>query len=288
MQIVKQLNRLKQIIRHVKKKGKRIGFVPTMGALHEGHLSLIRQARRDNDVVVVSIFINPIQFNKKKDLRSYPKTLARDTRLASKAGAHLLFAPPAAAMYPTGFQTSVEVALLSTLLEGTFRPGHYRGVTTVVAKLFHLVQPDTAYFGQKDAQQAAVVRRMVQDLNFDLSLKIMPTVREPDGLAMSSRNRLLSSEARRSSRVLFLSLQEGKRLIELGECRRDIVEKRMQAVILKVPSCRIDYAAIVDPETFEKVPVIQGKVLALLAVWVGQVRLIDEMLIRSPRTQRRK
>ncbi len=260
--------------------------MPTMGALHEGHLSLIRQARRDNDIVVVSVFINPIQFNRKKDFRSYPRTLARDTRIASKAGAHLLFAPSAAAMYPPGFQTTVEVAALSKTLEGKFRPGHYRGVATVVAKLFHLVQPDTAYFGQKDAQQASVVRRMVQDLNFDLSLKTMPTVREQDGLAMSSRNRFLSSEARRSSRALFLSLQEGKRLIELGECRRDVVEKRMRAVIRKVPFSRIDYAVIVDPETFEKVPLIQGKVLALLAVWIGQVRLIDEMLILSPRARR--
>ncbi len=279
MRIVTQITDLRRIIRKMKRAGKTIGLVPTMGALHEGHLWLIRRARRENDFIVVSIFVNPTQFNRSDDFRRYPRTLRADARLAQGAGADLVFAPSAVSMYPAGFQTHVEVEHLSRTLEGKLRPGHYRGVATVVAKLFHLVQPNTAYFGQKDAQQAALIRRLIQDLNFDVRLKILPTVREADGLAMSSRNRLLSSEARRSSRVLFLALQQGRRLIESGERRRALVERRIRSAVRKIRSAKIDYVAIVDPETFERTPEIRGKVLALLAVWIGPVRLIDEMSI---------
>ena len=279
MKIVRDIPAVRRIIRQAKRKGERIGFVPTMGALHEGHLSLIRRARKENDLVVVSIFVNPIQFNRASDLKSYPRTPAHDARLAAGAGAQIIFAPSAQAIYPPGFQTYVEADRLSRVVEGTFRPGHFRGVTTVVAKLFNLVQPDIAYFGQKDAQQARIIRQMVRDLDFDIRLKILPTVREPDGLAMSSRNRLLSSEARRSSRILFEALQQARRLIECGERRRVVVERRMRQVIRRIPQAKIDYAAIVDAETFERVDRIRGTVQILVAVWIGSVRLIDEMIV---------
>ena len=279
MRIVRDIPAVRRIIRQAKRNGKRIGFVPTMGALHEGHLSLIRRAREETDLVVVSIFVNPIQFNRASDLKSYPRTLAQDARLAAGAGAQILFAPSATAIYPPGFQTFVEAERLSRIVEGAFRPGHFRGVTTVVAKLFNLVQPDIAYFGQKDAQQSRIIRQMVRDLDFDIRLKIVPTVRETDGLAMSSRNKLLSSEARRSSRILFEALQQAKRLIECGERRRVVIERRMRQVIRRIPQAKIDYAAIVDAETFERVERIRGTVQILLAVWIGSVRLIDEMIV---------
>ncbi len=280
MKIIRSLVDLRRVIRRVKKSGKTIGFVPTMGALHEGHLSLIRKARKETDFVVFSIFVNPIQFNRPADLKSYPRTLAQDARSAFRAGADILFTPATQAIYPPDFQTFVEVERLSRLWEGKFRPGHFRGVTTVVAKLFNLVQPDAAYFGQKDAQQARIIRQMIADLNFDIRLRVLPTVREPNGLAMSSRNKLLSSRARRSSRILFEALQQVRRLIECGERRRAVVERRMRQVILhRAPEARIDYAAIVDADTFEQVKRIRGTVQILVAVWIGDVRLMDEMIL---------
>ncbi len=275
MRIIKKLPELRRHIRRLKKQGKIIGFVPTMGALHEGHLSLIRRARRETDVVVVSIFINPIQFNRKADFQSYPRPVSRDARLAAEAGTDLLFVPQARAMYPPDFQTAVEVKALSRRWEGTARPGHFRGVTTVVTKLFHLVQPNIAYFGQKDAQQARVVEQLIQDLNFDVKLTVCPTAREATGLAMSSRNRLLSSEARRSSRVLFEALQEARRLIRYGEKRVPFVVGRMKRMIRKTPGIRVDYVVLVDPATLEPVRIIRKQVWALVSAWVGSVRLID-------------
>ena len=275
MRIIRKPADLRRRVRQAKRRGKSIGFVPTMGALHEGHLSLIRHARRDTGLVVVSIFVNPIQFNNRADLRSYPHTLARDTRLAFQAGADLLFIPTAKQIYPPDFQTFIEVTRLSRRWEGKLRPGHFRGVTTVVAKLFNLVQPDVAYFGQKDAQQARIVRQMIQDLSFDIRLEVPPTVREPDGLAMSSRNRRLPSEARRGARVLFQSLQEGKRLIEWGLRRETAILRRMRQVIRQVPGVRIEYIAVVDPESLEPLRIVKGRALLLLAVRMGKTRLID-------------
>ena len=250
-----------------------------MGALHEGHLSLIRKARKENDRVVVSLFVNPIQFDQKKDLRSYPRTDRQDARLAAGAGADLLFAPSPSAIYPPGFQTFVEIARLSRPLEGRFRPGHFRGVATVVTKLFNLVQPDCAYFGQKDAQQARIVQQLIQDLNFPTRLRILPTIRERDGLAMSSRNRRLSTEARRSSRALFVALQEARRLIQSNVRRSDLVGRRIRQMIRQQPGTRIDYVAIVDPETLQPVRRIRKSAWILLAVWVGGVRLIDGCVV---------
>ncbi|MBI3318192.1 MAG: pantoate--beta-alanine ligase, partial [Candidatus Omnitrophica bacterium] len=226
MKVIRRLNELRREIELLQKRGKTVGFVPTMGAFHEGHLSLIRRAAGETDAAVVSLFVNPIQFDEAKDLRSYPRPWRKDLRLAARAGAKLLFAPTAAEMYPPGFQTFVEVEKLGRLLEGQFRPGHFRGVATVVAKLFHLVQPDVAYFGQKDAQQARLVERMIRDLNFPVRLKVLPTLREKDGLPLSSRNRFLSSEARRSSRALAEALQEARRLIECDEPRASLVVRR--------------------------------------------------------------
>ncbi|MCM8811805.1 MAG: pantoate--beta-alanine ligase [Candidatus Omnitrophica bacterium] len=286
MQIVRGIKPLRRLIRRAKKQGKTIGFVPTMGALHEGHLSLIRAAKVGNDLVAVSIFVNPIQFNRKTDLAAYPRPLRQDIRLCKKSGVDFLFIPSVKTMYPAGFQTICEVLELSRPWEGFFRPGHFRGVTTVVAKLLNLVQPDTAYFGEKDFQQAAIIRRMVRDLNVDVRIKVLPTIREKDGLAMSSRNRLLPSELRRPSRTLFLALQEGRRLIESGERRRSVVERRMRSMIRTIPRSRLEYCVLVDPAGLRRVPSIKGEVVALLAVWVGSTRLIDAMRIRPRRTTR--
>ncbi|MBI3615991.1 MAG: pantoate--beta-alanine ligase [Candidatus Omnitrophica bacterium] len=282
MRIIKRIAELRQAVRGMKRRGRSIGFVPTMGALHEGHLSLIRKARRETDWVIVSLFINPIQFNRRSDFRSYPRVLAQDARKAAGAGADALFAPSAVEIYPPDFQTSVEVERLSRRWEGRSRPGHFRGVATVVAKLFHLVQPDIAYFGQKDAQQARIVRQMIRDLNFDIRLRILPTIRELGGLAMSSRNQLLSSSARRPSRLLFEALQEARRLIQWGERRGSVVVRRMRQIIHKSSKARIDYAAIVNPKTLEPVEKLQGKVQVLLAVWIGPVRLIDNIQCYVP------
>ena len=275
MKIVRQSAELRRLIRAAKRQGKRIGFVPTMGALHEGHLSLIRRARKETNLVVASLFVNPIQFDNRSDLCSYPRTLARDARLAAAAGCNLLFVPSAKEIYPPGFQTFVEVTDLSRRWEGKARPGHFRGVTTVVAKLFNGVQPDAAYFGQKDAQQARVVGQMIRDLGFDIRLVVMPTVREPDGLAMSSRNERLSPDERRAAAVLFESLQEGKRLIEWPLRRETGILRRMRSVIARADGARVEYAAVVDPETLEPMRRVKRPALLLLAVRIGKTRLID-------------
>lgn len=280
MRIVRKPTDLARLVARARRAGKQIGFVPTMGALHGGHLSLIRRARSDNDLVVVSLFVNPIQFDRSGDLRRYPRSLQQDIRLCAQAGTDILFTPSVRQMYRPGFQTFVEVQELSRPWEGQSRPGHFRGVTTVVAKLFHLVQPDVAYFGQKDAQQARVVRQMIRDLDFPIRLRVMPTVREPDGLAMSSRNALLSPDERRQAALLFGALQEARRLIKWGHRRRMTILRRMRA-ILRGSRLRSDYIALVDPETFREVSRIQRQVLILLAVWAGKVRLIDSCLIRT-------
>lgn len=280
MKTVRNPAELRRLVAAARRKGKTIGFVPTMGALHEGHLSLIRTAKKETGLVVVSIFVNPIQFNNRKDLRSYPRTLAKDARLAAKAGADVVFAPSARAVYPPGFQTFVEVTEVSRPLEGRFRPGHFRGVATVVAKLFNIVQPTHAYFGQKDAQQAKVVRRLIRDLDFPITLRVLPTVREPGGLAMSSRNARLSTEHRRAARALFEALQSGKRLIEWGHRRKTSVLRRINGELKKVRGLKVEYVAIVDPESFEEVSTVKGPALILTACRLGKTRLIDNIRVR--------
>ena len=276
MIIVNKISSLKKIIRKRKPK-QTIGLVPTMGALHEGHLSLIRKARNDNDCVVVSIFVNPAQFGPKEDLKKYPRDIKNDCRLCFKEGADIVFNPSAEEMYPDGFDTYVEVGRLSKRLCGRSRPGHFKGVATVVLKLFNLVNPDIAYFGQKDAQQVKIIERMVLDLNIGVVIKTMPIIRESDGLAMSSRNTYLNSREREDASVLSHSLTLAQNLVKAGT--RD--SKRVLDAVRNMINnhAKIDYVEIVDPETFLPVKKISKKSLMLMAAWVGKTRLIDNRYV---------
>ncbi|MCZ6679757.1 MAG: pantoate--beta-alanine ligase [Candidatus Poribacteria bacterium] len=264
-------------------EGKQIGLVPTMGFLHEGHLSLVRGARTDSDFVVVSIFVNPTQFGPSEDFGSYPRDFEQDRRLLVVEGVDLIFAPTVEEMYPPGSVTAVEVAgQLTKGLCGASRPSHFYGVTTVVSKLFNIVSPHRAYFGQKDAQQLAVIQRMVADLNFDIEIVPMPTVRESDGLAMSSRNRYLSPEARRAATVLYRSLQLAKERIEDGERTSAKIIDAMRELIEREKPARIDYIELVDTNRLEPQELVHGEMLIALAVFVGQTRLIDNLRMRVP------
>ena len=262
---------------------KRIGFVPTMGALHEGHLSLVRAARAASDVVVASIFVNPTQFGPNEDLAKYPRSFERDRQLLEKEQVDLLFAPSAEEMYPSGAATWVTVEGLSDKLDGRSRLGHFRGVTTVVAKLFHIVEPDAAFFGQKDAAQVAIIRRMVCDLKLPVEIMVCPIVREPDGLAMSSRNAYLDAEQRKQALVLHRSLMRVQELVEGGEMDASKLSAAAREEFSHEPSVRLDYFEIVNPETLDPVPTVAGGALAAVAAYVGGTRLIDNLLLkRSP------
>jgi pantoate--beta-alanine ligase len=256
--------------------GRRIGFVPTMGYLHEGHLSLMREAKRRADACVVSIYVNPTQFGPKEDLSKYPRDFERDRKLCESVGVDVIFAPTDAEMYPAGAATTwVEETEVARRLEGERRPGHFRGVCTVVAKLFNIVQPDIACFGQKDAQQCAVLKRMVRDLNFPLEMVTCPTVREPDGLAMSSRNTYLNPDEREQAVVLKLSLDLARNLLDAGAELGEVLD-RMTRLIQARPAARIDYIAFVDNESFEPLTEYRrGRTLVALAVFVSRTRLID-------------
>ena len=263
------------------RRGKgRIGLVPTMGYLHEGHLQLVRAARRQSDFVVVSIFVNPIQFGPKEDFRRYPRDFRRDRRLLESAGADVIFYPAVKDMYPEGYATFVEVERLSDGLCGASRPGHFRGVATVVAKLFNIVMPDVAVFGAKDAQQVFVIRRMAHDLGFHTRIVIVPTVREKDGLAMSSRNVYLSQEQRAEAPVLHRSLVLAKRLVGQGERSAAKVRAAMRGLIQRESGGRIDYVEMVDTEELRPVRTIRDETLIALAVFYGKTRLIDNTIVR--------
>ena len=255
-----------------------VGLVPTMGYLHEGHLSLIRRAREECDHVVVSIFVNPTQFGPKEDLAKYPRDLERDFRLIEPY-TDLVWTPSAETMYPQGYQTWVEVEAMTRPLEGAMRPGHFRGVTTVVAKLFNAVQPHKAYFGQKDAQQVAVIRQMVRDLNFPLEIVVCPTSREPDGLAMSSRNVYLDPDQRKAATVLFRSLSAAKELYERGERSAEKVRGKMKEVLAGEPLAEPQYISCADYDTLEELDEIKGKALLSMAVFFGKTRLIDNFIL---------
>lgn len=255
-----------------------VGLVPTMGYLHEGHLALIRRAREECDHVVVTIFVNPTQFGPKEDLSRYPRDLERDKHLI-EAYTELLWTPTAEIMYPSGYQTWVEVETMTRPLEGAMRPGHFKGVTTVVAKLFNAVQPHKAYFGQKDAQQAAVLRQMVRDLNFPLEMVICPTTREPDGLAMSSRNVYLDPEQRKAATVLFRSLGAAKELYESGERDAEKIRGKMKDVLASEPLAEPQYVSCADYDTLEELEEIKGKALLSMAVFFGKTRLIDNFVL---------
>jgi pantoate--beta-alanine ligase len=256
-----------------------VGLVPTMGFLHEGHLSLVKQARRECAGVIVSIFVNPTQFGPSEDLDKYPRDLPRDLAMLEAAGADLVWTPTPEIMYPPGYQTWVEVAGLTKGLEGESRPGHFRGVTTVVAKLFNAVGPDRAYFGQKDAQQAAVVRRMARDLNFPIEIVVCPTVREADGLAMSSRNTYLNPEERQAATVLFRALSAAKASYDSGERRAEALRRAMRETIQAEPLARLQYVSCADYDTLEELETVSGKTLLSMAVYMGKTRLIDNLIL---------
>ena len=269
-----------------RRAGRRVALVPTMGALHEGHLALVTEARRHADRVVVSIFVNPMQFNRRDDFERYPRTLEADAERCSAAGVDAIYAPSPAAMYPEGFQSHVEVAKLAEPLCGAARPGHFRGVVTIVTKLFHAVRPDVAVFGEKDYQQLAVIRRMTADLDFGIEIVGVPTVREADGLAMSSRNRLLSAAEREAARCVPRALEAAADAVRRGATRADAVVDAATAVIAGEPAARVEYAEARDPETLEAVEVVTGPTLLALAVWVGSVRLIDNRVLVPRRVDR--
>jgi pantoate--beta-alanine ligase len=256
-----------------------VGLVPTMGYLHEGHLSLIRQAKAECDHVILSIFVNPTQFGPSEDLSKYPRDLERDLNLVRPLGVDLVWTPTAEEMYPLGYQTWVEVDALTHPLEGAMRPGHFKGVTTIVTKLFNAVQPDKAYFGQKDAQQHTVIRQMVRDLNFPLEVVICPIMREADGLAMSSRNKYLNEEDRRAATVLSRALRAAQELYETGERSAEALRGRMKEVIASEPRAQLQYVSCADFDTLQELDVVNGKALLSMAVLFGKTRLIDNLVL---------
>ncbi len=254
-----------------------IGFVPTMGYLHRGHLALVERARSEDQFVIVSIYVNPLQFAAGEDLTAYPRDPNRDRELLRQENADIVFIPSDSEMYPTGFSTWVDVEHITERLEGASRPGHFRGVATVVAKLFNIVRPCRAYFGQKDAQQVLIIKRMVADLNMGIEIAVVPTVRESDGLALSSRNLYLSPEERRAAAVLFRALTLARELRADGKRDADTIRNQMKALIDKEPLARVDYVSVADARTLDELRTIDRTTLASLAVWIGKTRLIDNM-----------
>ena len=270
---------IQAFVNDCRRQGRSVGFVPTMGAFHAGHLSLMRQARKENAAVVVSIFVNPLQFSAGEDYDRYPRRLEQDQKMAESENADVLFYPSVAEMYPKGFDTHVDQGDLPSKLCGGYRPGHFRGVMTIVAKLFNIVRPDTAYFGQKDYQQYLIIRRLATDLNMQVDVRLMPTLREDDGLAMSSRNAYLGPKQRKDATCLYRALQKAEELTGQGENSAAKVASEMRRLIQKVKGTRIEYIAIVNAETLEPVKEIKGRTLVALAVRIGKARLIDNVIL---------
>jgi len=279
MEVARTIELARIAVKAAKNAGKRVGLVPTMGALHIGHVSLIRRAVEECDFVAVSIFVNPTQFGPGEDFEKYPRPIEADLEICKKAGADLVFNPSPQVMYGAESLTWVTVEKLSEPLCGQSRPGHFRGVTTVCAKLFNIVQPDVAYFGQKDAQQAIVIKRMAADLNMPLQIVVCPTIREPDGLALSSRNKYLTNEQRKEAAKIYKSLAKCKELREAGVTDAKEIIAAMREILTQIPGGQIEYVEIVDAETLEKVDQIKGKVLVAAAVKLGPARLIDNILL---------
>ncbi len=279
MKIFKYTSEITKHIKSQKMRGKRVGFVPTMGYLHKGHLSLIKAAAKDTDLVVVSIFVNPAQFGPREDFKDYPRNLGRDKRLAEDAGADIVFYPSAKEIYPNGYNTYVEVGDITRMLCGASRPSHFKGITTIVTKLFNIITPDIAYFGQKDAQQAIVIKKMARDLNMNIKIKVMPIVREGDGLAMSSRNIYLSKSQREDALVISKSLRMAKRLVLQGESDTKKIRQEMKDLINSRKKMRIDYLSIVNPDNLKELKRIRSKALIAIAASVGKTRLIDNITI---------
>lgn len=280
MKVITSIDKMKKAARRLKSQGKTIGFVPTMGFLHLGHLSLVRESCRRADKTVVSIFVNPAQFGPGEDFKDYPRDLKKDSELLEREGVDYLFVPEPGEMYPEGYKTYVEVHELQNRLCGRSRPTHFQGVCTVVLKLFNIVNPDIAFFGQKDAQQAIIVKRMARDLNSDVAVEVLPTVREEDGLALSSRNIYLNQEQRKAALVLSRSLREAEAMVEKGEMNVAAILSRMKEIISKEPQARIDYIEIVDMEELKPLARMEKQALAALAVFLGRARLIDNTILR--------
>ncbi|MCY4352305.1 MAG: pantoate--beta-alanine ligase [Gemmatimonadetes bacterium] len=280
VKIIKTVHDMHRAADHIRQAGLRIGLVPTMGYLHEGHLSLVRQALKVTDRVVVSIFVNPLQFGPTEDLAAYPKDIDRDLKLLDRHGVHLAYLPQKKEIYPRDFATSVSVAKLTERLCGASRPGHFEGVTTIVTKLFAAVKPHVAVFGQKDAQQTIVIQRLVRDLNLDVEIQMAPTVREADGLAMSSRNAYLNAEERREAPALYRALMVGKKMIARGERRTQTVIEAMRDVIAPQRCAEIDYIEAVDAKDLTPVAELKDSILLAVAVRFGNARLIDNALVR--------
>jgi len=279
MKMVQEINKMKIYSRIMKKDGKMIGFVPTMGYLHEGHESLLNAARKQNDIVVLSVYVNPTQFGEGEDYEKYPRDIARDEEIAKKTGVDVIFCPTNEEMYPEGYSTYVEVKDLTDNLCGVARPGHFTGVSTVVTKLFEIVKPDIAYFGQKDAQQAVVVKKLIENLNMDVIIKILPIIRETDGLAISSRNAYLTGKERRDAAILFQSLKRAKELFENGEHKSQNIIQDMEELIKGKDTAKIDYLKVVNTESLKDVKMIKEKALVSLAVFIGKTRLIDNIIL---------
>lgn len=281
MQIVKTIKEVRAIVKEWRRSGLTVGLVPTMGYLHEGHQSLIAKSAQQNDRTVVSVFVNPIQFGPNEDLEAYPRDIEHDMEAVETAGGDLIFHPEPSEMYPPHFTSFVDTTETTELLCGACRPTHFRGVCTVVSKLFNIVQPDRAYFGQKDAQQLATIRRFVRDLDFDIEIVPCPIVREDDGLAKSSRNTYLSKEERQAALVLSRSLKAGRDVIEKGERSADNVIKVIRDVLEKEPLARVDYVEVVDFCNIQRTATITGEVLVAIAVYIGKTRLIDNFIWRE-------
>lgn len=281
-QVIETVPALRQAVAEFRRQGKTIGLVPTMGALHAGHLSLVQASKAECDVTVVTIYVNPSQFGPSEDLAQYPRTLQKDLDALADHGVEIAFVPRDDQVYKTAHATWIEVGAVAEPLEGAARPGHFRGVATVVLKLFNMAAADVAFFGQKDYQQALVIRRMVEDLDVPIEIRVCPIVRESDGLAMSSRNVYLDAAARRQSLVLFKSLALAQELIDEGIRRPDQIVDRMHELIESAQDARIEYVALVDPETLQAVATIDGPTLAVLAVRIGPTRLIDNRLLDVP------
>ena len=280
-EVIEKVPRLRERLDEVRSGRKTIGLVPTMGALHAGHASLLRRARSENDFVVASIFVNPLQFEHSDDLQKYPRTFSEDLRTCADCGVDLVFAPSANEIYPAEPLTFVDVPALEEHLCGRFRPGHFRGVATVVLKLFNLVQPNTAYFGQKDAQQLAIIQRMVNDLNVPVSVAPVATVREPDGLALSSRNKGLTAEERRTAPVLYRALCRAIELLNAGERSVESIRRQVLPIFQQYPNVRVEYFELVDPDSLVPVAEVAGAVSIAGAIWLGQTRLIDNVSFGS-------
>lgn len=281
MHLISSSAEITALSKQARSAGRRVGFVPTMGALHTGHLALVRAARSRCDLVVVSIFVNPTQFGPNEDFSKYPRTFEADCAMLEKEKTDLVFYPPVEEMYLAGAATWVAVEGLSEKLDGRSRPGHFRGVTTIVSKLFNLVQPDMAFFGQKDAAQVAIIRKMVRDLNFDLEIVVCPTVREADGLAMSSRNAYLDAQQRKSATVLYRALMRLQMLVDRGETNAETLIATGKQVIAEEPSVRLDYLEIVDPETLDPAKELGRGALIAVAAYVGTTRLIDNIMVHG-------